>query len=127
VCLKRQHHAEESFAGAGAGDVRDYGEIDGGQHRLPWTIAPHLAAEHHLLAALRNHAKTQAIDAVHRLGRQLATMERERRNCGRVVAVALGNARDGASQGACCGAPGFAQRVVLGHASLSFRLTVGPL
>lgn len=55
--------------------VRYYRKIDGGQHGLTGAVVHHLAAEHHLLAALRDEAKAQAVDAVHRRSRHLASME----------------------------------------------------
>jgi hypothetical protein len=78
--------------------MRDDREIDGRQHGLPRAIAGRLAPEQHLLVALRDDAESQVVDAMQRFGWRLATMERERRNGGRVVAVGLGNATDRASQ-----------------------------
>ena len=70
-------------------------------------VLDHFLPEQDLLAALRDHAQTQAVDAMQRFGGRIATMERERRNGGGVITVGLGKVSDGASQGA--------DRFSLGH------------
>ena len=80
--------------------MRDDREIDGRQHGLPRAVVDRLAAEQDLLVALRDDAEPQVVDAVQGFGWRLAAMQRERRNRGGVIAVGLGKAPDGASQGA---------------------------
>ena len=80
--------------------MRDDREIDGRQHGLPRAVVDGLAPEQDLLVALRDDAEAQVVDAVQGFGWRLAAVQRERRNGGVVVAVGLGKAPDGASQGA---------------------------
>jgi hypothetical protein len=96
--IERQHNSKKWFAHTGSRDVRDDREIDGRQHGLARAVVDRLAAEQHLLVALRDDAEAQVVNAMQRLGGRVAAMERERRNDRRVVAVGLGKAFDGASQ-----------------------------
>jgi hypothetical protein len=61
---------------------------------LPRGVVDHLVPQQHLLAALRDHAQAQAVDAMEGLGRRPAPVERERGNGGSVVAVGLGKTFD---------------------------------
>ena len=56
--------------------------------------ADHLIREEHLLAALRDDAKSETVNAMQWLGGCPAAMEAERRNGSGMVAVELGNASD---------------------------------
>ena len=96
--VERQHQAEKWFPDTGPRDMRDDREIDRRQHGLPRPVVDRLAPEQHLLVALRDDAQSQVVDAVQGFGWRPATVERERRNGGRVVTVGLGKAIDGASQ-----------------------------
>src|SRR4030095_2775128 len=74
------------------------GEIGVRQKVSPWAVVERLAAEQDLLAALRDDAETQVVDAVQGFGWRLAPVQRERWNRGGVVPVGLGKAPDGLSQ-----------------------------
>ena len=78
--------------------MRDDGEIDGREHRLPRAVVDRLAAEQDLLVTLRDDAEPQVVDAVQGFGWCLAPMQRERRNGGGMVPVGLGKTADGLSQ-----------------------------
>ena len=87
-------HAQERLACARSRDVGHDRQVDGRQHRLRWPVVDRLASELDLLVALRDHAETQVVDAVQRLGRSRAAVQCECRNGGVVVAVALGKPRN---------------------------------
>ena len=95
--------------------MRDDREIDGRQHRLPRAVVDRLVAKQHLLVALCDDAEPQVVDAVQGLGWRLATMQREGWNRSGVIAVGLGKAPDGASQGARCRRLGRVWPSLLGH------------
>jgi hypothetical protein len=78
--------------------MRDDRKIDRRQHGLPRTVVDRIATEQDLLAALRDDAQAQVVDAVEWCAWRIAPMQRQRRNGGVVVAVGLGKAPDGASE-----------------------------
>jgi len=80
--------------------MRDDRQIDGCQHGLTRAIVDRIRAEQDLLAALRHDAKTKVEDAVQGLGGRFAAVQGQGRDGGVVVAVGLGNLRDGPSQAA---------------------------
>ena len=100
--VQGQHHAEKWFPDTGTRDMRDDREIDRRQHGLPRTVVNRLAAEQNLLVTLRDDAEAQVVDAVERFGWRTASVQRQRRNGGVVVAVGLGKAPDGASEDVRC-------------------------
>ena len=72
--VQRQHHAKKRFAATGSRDMRNDGEIDGRQHRLPRTVVDGLTAEQDLLVSLCDNAEPQVVDAVQGLSWCVATM-----------------------------------------------------
>ena len=80
--------------------MRDDREIDRRQHGLPRTVGDRLAAEQNLLVALRDDAEAQVVDAVEWFAWRTASVQRQRRNGGVVVAVGLGKAPDRAREDA---------------------------
>jgi len=64
----------------------------------PRAVVDRLVAQQDLLVTLRHDPRAQVVDAVQRFGRSRAAVQRERGNCGVVVAVGSDNVPDGQCQ-----------------------------